>query len=72
MRLFVDGVERASDMIDTGWVVPGNTVYLGGHTGNVRGNGIWDEVRIFNRALSAEEVEPFAHRPSYGTIMRIQ
>lgn len=51
---------------------PGNTVYLGGHTGNTPGVGVWDEVRIFNRVLSAEEIESLAHKFANGTTMRIQ
>jgi glycerophosphoryl diester phosphodiesterase len=72
VRLFVDGVERASDPIGAGWVAPGNTLYLGGHTGNTPGSGLWDEVRLFNRALDAEEIPPLMRLPSSGTIMRVQ
>jgi len=68
VKLFVNGIQRASDTIDAGWVVPGNTLYLGGHTGNMPGIGIWDEVRIFNRALTASEIAPLLSLPpSKGT-----
>lgn len=72
VRLYVDGVERASDPIGAGWAVPGNMIYLGGHVGNTPGNGLWDEVRIFNRALIAEEIAPLAELPPRGTVLRVQ
>ena len=71
VRLYVDGVERASDPIGAGWVVPGSTVYLGGHAGNTPGAGLWDEVRIFNRALKAEEVVALTRLPHRGGVLLI-
>lgn len=70
--LRLDGVERASDPIGVGWVAPRSTLYLGGHAGNAPGAGLWDDVRLFNRALDAEEIPPLMRLPSSGTIMRVQ
>ena len=72
VRLYIDGIERANDPLGAGWVAPGSTVYLGGHAGNTPGSGLWDEVRIFNRALTAEEILLLTRLPSVGTVMRIQ
>jgi glycerophosphoryl diester phosphodiesterase len=69
--LYINGVARSTGAI-TDWTSPGNAVYLGGHTGNTPGVGVWDEVRIFNRVLSAKEIKPLAHKFSNGTTMRIQ
>ena len=57
-RLYVDGVLRASATLSpTGWIDPAPTLHLaGGHPGNTKGNGIWDEVRVYDRALSAAEI----------------
>jgi hypothetical protein len=57
-QLYVDGVRRViGTLTDGGWVDPDPTLNLaGGHKGNIKGNGIWDEVRVYDRALSDEEV----------------
>ena len=55
-NLYVDGVLRASDDIPT-WIAPGNTFYLaGGNDGNSYGNGVWDDVRIYDAPLSQYEI----------------
>ena len=56
--LYVDGVLRATGMLsDTGWVDPASTLYLaGGHPNNTKGNGVWDEVRVYDRALTVKEI----------------
>jgi hypothetical protein len=57
-RLYVDGVLRASATLSpAGWVNPDPTLNLaGGHPSNTKGNGIWDEMRVYDRALSAAEI----------------
>jgi len=55
-RLFIDGVERQSGKI-TAWVAPGTNVYFGGHTGNSSGEGVLDDVRIYDTALTAVQVQ---------------
>jgi hypothetical protein len=56
-RLYVDGVSRASATLGTGWKDPNPTLNLaGGHANNVKGNGIWDEVRVYDRILSDDEI----------------
>jgi len=57
-KLYVDGVPRATGALTAGgWVDPDPTLNLaGGNAGNSKGNGIWDEVRVYDRALSDEEV----------------
>lgn len=55
-RLYVDGVARATaTLADTGWVAPAPTLCLAG-VRNTKGNGVWDEVRVYDRALTAEEL----------------
>ncbi len=56
-RLYVDGVSRASATLGAGWKDPNPTLHLAGrHPGNVKGNGIWDEVRVYDRILSDDEL----------------
>ncbi|OQC19079.1 MAG: hypothetical protein BWX70_03353 [Verrucomicrobia bacterium ADurb.Bin070] len=56
-RLYVDGVSRASATLGAGWKEPHPTLNLaGGHANNVKGNGIWDEVRVYDRILSDDEI----------------
>jgi len=62
-KLYINGEVRQTDAIGAGWVDPGSTIYLGGHTGNTPGNGAWDEVHIYNRILEASEVAELAVRP---------
>jgi len=55
-RLYIDGVERAKGTIMT-WIAPGNAVYFGGHTGNMPAEGVLDDVRVYDTALTAEQVQ---------------
>ena len=57
-RLYVNGVLRATaELTDAGWIAPAATLNLaGGNAGNPKGNGIWDEVRVYDRALTVEEI----------------
>ena len=53
--LYIDGELVASNVSE--WVEPGNTVYLGGgHSGNEDCNGAFDDFRIYDRDLTAEEI----------------
>ena len=56
--LYVDGVVRqTSTLLESGWIDPDPTLNLaGGHKGNSKGNGIWDEVRVYDRALTDDEI----------------
>lgn len=77
-RLYVDGVQRASATLSpTGWVNPSPTLYLaGGHSGNSKGNGVWDDVRVYDRALTADEIAELMvippPPPPVGTVMLLQ
>ena len=72
-EIYINGVLRSQDDIGAGWVDPGSTVYLGGHTGNTLGNGAWDEVHIYNRILELSEIEALAVRPPpSGTIILLK
>ncbi len=43
------------------WVVPGDTFYLGGgHDGNMYSDGVFDDVRIYERILTVEEIVSLA------------
>ncbi|MBN1443859.1 MAG: hypothetical protein JXA90_14205 [Planctomycetes bacterium] len=55
-NLFVNSVLVSSSVIST-WVDPGELFYLaGGNDGNNYGNGVWDDVRIYDHALTEGEV----------------
>jgi len=56
--LYVDGVVRqTSTLLESDWVDPDPTLNLaGGHKGSSKGNGIWDEVRVYDRALTDDEI----------------
>ncbi len=77
-RLYVDGTLRATATLsDAGWVDPDATLNLaGGNAGNSKGNGIWDEVRVYDRALTVEEIEALMvippPPPPVGTVMLLQ
>ncbi|HRR34418.1 MAG TPA: LamG domain-containing protein [Kiritimatiellia bacterium] len=76
-RLYVDGVLRATASLTAeGWMDPHPTLNLaGGHAGNSKGNGIWDEVRVYDRALTDEEIAALTVIPPIpppgGTLIRI-
>lgn len=56
VKLFVDGEMRDQDLIGT-WVDPGDTLFIGGGDGsNHFGNGVFDEFKLYDAALTAEEV----------------
>jgi len=77
-RLYVDGSQRATATLsDVGWVAPASTLYLaGGNPNNTKGNGIWDEVRVYDRALSVEEISELTvippPPPPCGTVLLLQ
>lgn len=55
--LYVDGQERSSSAIKDGWLTPGKTFYLGGgNKGNAHGNGIVDDLRIYDMMLTPVHV----------------
>ena len=55
--LYVNGVQRECDTSGI-WVNPGTNFYLaGGNAGNTKGNGTIDDVMIFNRALTEDEIK---------------
>jgi len=59
VALYVDG-ELIQSRVGP-WVDPGATFYLGGgHDRNDYGDGIWDEVRLYERALTPTEVRLLA------------
>lgn len=77
-RLYIDGSQRATATLsDAGWAAPASTLFLaGGHPGNTKGNGIWDEVRVYDRALGMEEIAALTvippPPPSRGTLLFLQ
>jgi len=74
-KLYVDGVRRATAALtDAGWVDPNATLRIGScRANNMAANGIWDEVRVYNRALTAEEIPALmAIPPSRGTIVTVK
>ncbi len=74
-KLYVDGVCRSIGALsDAGWVAPDASLYLaGGNPGNTKGNGVWDELRVYDRALTADEIPALmALPPSTGTLLSVQ
>jgi hypothetical protein len=59
VELYVNGVLDASSTIPTYATYPGATWYIGRNmeADNLPINGVIDEVRVYNRALSAEEIK---------------
>jgi len=59
--LYIDGQLVTSNQ--SAWVDPGSTVYLGGgHADNDDCNGTFDDFRIYDRPLTADEVQQLASR----------
>lgn len=73
-KLFVNGVERDSDTIDNAWVIAGRYLYIaGGHTNNANTEGKWDELHVYNRALTESEVSVLAeYPPPRGTLILVK
>jgi hypothetical protein len=67
-QLFVNGVLRSSR---TGgpWIDPGYFLLGGGNNGNTYGTGAFDDVRIYERVLSADELYAIASVPEPATWM---
>ncbi len=60
--LYINGQYVTSNTAGN-WVNPGNTVYLGGgNSGNVAGDGVWDDFRIYDHALTTEEIDALVPR----------
>ena len=57
-QLYVDGVSRATvALTDAIWVSPDRTLRIGSvWASNSAANGVWDEVRVYDRALTADEI----------------
>lgn len=73
-KLYVDGVLRSTAALtDAGWAAPSPTLFLaGGNPGNTKGNGVWDEVRVYDRALTGDEIPALmALPPSTGTLLSV-
>ncbi len=71
LQLYVDGILRETRTGAT-WQDPGTTFFLaGGNNGNTYGNGIWDDVRIYERVLSGSEIYALAKvpEPSSGILL---
>jgi len=74
-KLFVDGLLRSTATLsDGGWIAPDTTLYLsGGNPGNMKGNGVWDEVRVYDRALTALEISALMEiPPQKGTVLSVR
>ena len=54
VQLYVDGIMRQSGI--GAWIDPGELFLGGGNSGNTYATGIWDDVRIYERVLSAYEI----------------
>jgi len=77
-RLYVNGGQRVSAALtQAGWFAPSPTLSLaGGNTGNTKGNGVWDEVRVYDRELTKPEIEALMvippSPPPVGTLVMVQ
>ncbi len=57
IRLYVNGrLAASSDWQRSPWLEPGSTFYLAGGN-NSKGNGIWDDVAVFDVALEPSDVK---------------
>ena len=54
--LYVDGVAQTPDPAETGSLDNTGTLYIGRHDGGLYWDGVIDDVRIYKRALTADEV----------------
>lgn len=55
-NLYVNGAARAAASISR-WFAPGGTVHVGGgNTGNMKGRGVVDDVRVYGGPLSAAQI----------------
>jgi hypothetical protein len=67
-ELYVNGVSRGSDPVGS-WINPGTTFYVGGgNAGNTTGDGVVDDVRIYDSELSAANVLALFSPPPAGSI----
>lgn len=58
VRLYVNGrLAASSDWQGSPWLEPGATFYLAGGNGNTKGNGVWDDVAVFDVALQPGDVQ---------------
>ncbi|MBN2211108.1 MAG: LamG domain-containing protein [Sedimentisphaerales bacterium] len=71
VKLFINGALQSR--ADNGpWIAPGDYVYLaGGNPDNDFGDGVWDDVRIYERALSPQEIEILASMSDYDDDMDV-
>jgi len=58
-KLYVDGILRTTaSLTNAGWVDPHPTLRIGSvRPANRAANGIWDEVRLYDRALTEAEIQ---------------
>ncbi len=62
LQLFVNGILRST--ATSLWRDPGATFFLGGgNNGNTYGNGAWDDVQVYERVLSAQDIFAMANVP---------
>ncbi|MCC7476395.1 MAG: laminin G domain-containing protein [Pirellulales bacterium] len=65
-KLYIDGVLR-EQFVET-WRAPGATTYFGGGNTNHLGRGIYDEIRVYEVALSDAEVLYLSQIPEPGVL----
>ena len=56
-------------LTNKGWDAPGDTFYLGGNHGNSCGNGVWDDVRIYDVCLTDNQVAAIMSVPEPSTLV---
>jgi hypothetical protein len=63
-RLYVNGhLGAESAATQATWYEPGDTItWGGGHAGNTRGNGAWDDAMIFRDALTPAEIRSIMYQ----------
>jgi len=77
-KLYVNGgLQKTATLSDAGWIDPDPTLYLaGGNPDNSKGNGVWDEVRVYDRALTEEDILELMvippTPPPRGTILQLR
>jgi hypothetical protein len=64
--LYVDGVLR--EVSSETWLAPGSTFFMGGGPGNHLGQGIYDDLRIYDVRLSESEILFLAQVPEPASV----
>jgi hypothetical protein len=60
------GVTYYGNRLNRPWTDPGSTIYLGGNHGNTNATGYFEEVRIYDQVLAADQIAALMRIPLAG------